>query len=206
PVFEARLQAEITEQVASAPGGFPTREAADHLRHDHVLDCRKLHQQVMELIDEADLGAANARALGIRERRGRNLIDVDFAAIGMLEQARDVQERRLAGAGGRYQRHGLARPNGELGAFEDLERDVALAIVPVDLVQEEDRRLFIAAPDADLRPRLGADRVTHSAAPRPDRGAPRARPDRASPRAIARAPSPPPPAARRRRDPAEMSV
>ena len=183
-VSEALLQAEVAEQIAGAPGGFPAREPADHLRHDHVLNGGKFHQQVMELIDEADLGSADARALGIRERRGRNLIDIDFAAIGMLEESSDVQERRLAGAGGRYQRNRLARPDGELGAFEDVQRDVALAIVPVDLMQEQDRRRLVAMRNADLRPRLGANRVTHSAAPRPDRGVPRARPDRASPRAI----------------------
>src|SRR5258706_8819524 len=154
----------------------------------------------MELIDEADLGAAEARALGIRERGRRNLVDIDFAAIRMLEQARDVQERRLAGAGRRHQRNRLARPDGELGAFEDVERDVALAIVPVDLVQKEDRWFFAAVCDAGPRPPLGANRLTHSAAPRPDRGAPRARPDRVSLRAITRAPSPPPPWSRWRRD------
>src|SRR5262249_59721490 len=138
----------------------------------------------MELIDEADFGAADARALGIRERGGCNLIDVDFAAIGMLEQARDVQERRLAGAGGRYQRHGLAGPNGELGTFEDVERDVALAIVPVDLVQEQDRRFFVAARDSRLRPPLRARRVSHSAAPPPAHIAPPAPPAIPSPKPI----------------------
>src|SRR5258707_4686087 len=200
PVSGALRQAEIAEQVAGASGGFPAREAADHLRHDHVFDGGKFHQQVMELIDEADLGAAEARALGIRERGRRNLVDIDFAAIRMLKQARDVQERRLAGTGRRHQRNGLARPDGELGAFEDVERDVALAIVPVDLVQKEDRWFFAAVCDAGLRPPFGANRLTHNAAPRPDRGAPRARPDRVLLRAITRAPSPPPPWSRWRRD------
>src|SRR5207245_10413973 len=94
----------------------------------------------------------------------------------MLQEASDVAERRLAGDGGRYQRNRLARPDGELGAFEDVQRDVALAIVPVDLMQEQDRRRLVAMRNADLRPRLGAKRVTHSAARRPDGGAPRASP------------------------------
>src|SRR5437764_3792963 len=111
----------------------------------------------MELINEANLGSADARALGIRERRGRNLINLNFAAIRMLEEASDVQERRLAGAGGCYQRNGLARPDGELGAIEDVQRDVALAIVPIDLMQEQDRRVLVAMRNADLRPRLRAD-------------------------------------------------
>ena len=68
PVREALLQSEIAEQVGGAARGFLAREAADHLRQDHVLDRGKFHQQMMELVNEADLRAADARALGIRQR------------------------------------------------------------------------------------------------------------------------------------------
>jgi len=47
----------------------------------------------MELIDETDLVAADAGTLGVREGRGRNPLNEDFAAVGMLEQAGDVQQR-----------------------------------------------------------------------------------------------------------------
>ena len=46
--------------------------------------------------------------------------------------------------------------------------DVALAVVPVDAVQEQDRRRFRAGFVARLRPRPVVDRrITHIAAPRP---------------------------------------
>jgi hypothetical protein len=115
---------------------FLTRKTADHLRDDHVLDRGKFHQQVVKLIDEADLDAADARALRVREDGCRDLIDIDFAGVGLLEQTSDVQKRRLAGAGRRHQRNGLAGPDGELGTSEDFECDVALAIMPIDPVQE----------------------------------------------------------------------
>ena len=67
-MLETILEPEIAQQVARAPGRLPAREAADHLRHDHVLDRGEFHQQVVELVDEADLDAADARALGVRER------------------------------------------------------------------------------------------------------------------------------------------
>ena len=94
---------------------------------------------MMELVDEADLDAADAGALGIRQARGRDLVDVDLARIRLLEQAGDVQQRRFAGARRRHQRHRLPGPDRKLGALEDVERDVALVVVPVDAMQEQDR-------------------------------------------------------------------
>src|ERR1043166_2666058 len=98
----------------------------------------------MELIDEAEHVTADARALGIRQPRGRNLVDIDFAGVRTLEQTGNVQKRRLARAGWRYQRNRLARPAREFGVFEDFEAALALPISPVDRVQEEDRRFVDA--------------------------------------------------------------
>src|SRR6266487_7011246 len=97
----------------------------------------------MLLIDEADLGAADASTLGIRQRRGGGAVDIDLAAVRMLEQARDMQQRRLAGSRGRDQRDRLPRPDRELGGFEDVERGGALQVAPLDRVQEN-RGLLLA--------------------------------------------------------------
>src|SRR3982074_2790197 len=143
----------------------------------------------MELVDEADIAAADARTLAIGHPRSGNLVDIDLAGIGMLEQAGDMQERRLAGARRRDQRHRLARPAREVAPLEYIERHVALTIMPVDAVEKEDRRVFRAGGGRRRDTRIRVDgRVIHSAAPRPDRGAPHARPDRASPTATAPAP------------------
>src|SRR5258708_38548162 len=94
----------------------------------------------MKLIDESDLDTADARALRVRELGRPNLIDIDLAGIGLLQQARNVQQRRLAGAGWSHQRDRLAGPDRQLRAFEDIQRHVALAIMPVYSMQKEDRR------------------------------------------------------------------
>src|SRR5215510_801442 len=156
---------------------------------------------MMELVDEADLGAADARALGIRELRRRDLVDIDLAGIRVLEQPGDMQERGFAGPGRRHQGNRLPRPDRELRPFEDFQHHVALAVMPIDPMQKEDGRILRARLDGALSLGFAVDRgVTHSATPRPDRGAPRARPDRASPTGRAQAPSPPPPWSRRHRD------
>ena len=61
----------------------------------------------------------------------------------MFEQARDVQQRRFAGAGRPDQRHRLAGPYRELGAAQHVERRIALAELPADAVQENERLLVI---------------------------------------------------------------
>ena len=76
----------------------------------HVLEGGELRQEVVELVDEADLLAAQARAPGIVHGGCRLAADVDLAAVRLLEQAGDVQEGRLAGAGRRHEGDDLARP------------------------------------------------------------------------------------------------
>ncbi len=55
------------------------RGALDQLRHHDVLERRKFRQQLVELIDEAHLGAAHARALVVRHARAIATIDDDAA-------------------------------------------------------------------------------------------------------------------------------
>ncbi len=82
---------------------------------------------MVELVDEAELVPAQARAPGIVHGAGRPSADIDLAGIGLFEEAGDVQERRLAGAGRRDEGDDLARPDGEIGAAQDLETALALA-------------------------------------------------------------------------------
>ena len=98
---------------------------------------------MMELIDEADFGAPDPRPRHIGQVGGRRGVDIDFAGVGMFEQARNVQKRRFAGAGRSDQRHRLAGPYRELGAAQHVERRIALAELPADAVQEDERLLVI---------------------------------------------------------------
>ena len=168
-------EAEIVEQFARPRARLGARQAADHLRQDDVLERRELRQQVMELIDEADLGAPQRRALVVGHCRGRRAADMHLARVRRLQQAGQMQQRRLSGAGRRDQRHRLAGPEREVRAVQHLDHRLAAPVAARDV---------LAARGAG-----GARRLIHSAAPRPDRAAPRARTDRSSPRAKAAAPS-----------------
>src|SRR6185436_9379422 len=82
----------------------------------------------------------------------------------------NVQQGRLAGTRWPDQRHHLARPHLKISALDHFQKTVAgLAEALLDVLQFERR-------------------LTHNAAPRPDRAGLRARPDRATPAASAPAP------------------
>ena len=59
---------QVVEQFRRPPARLRLRQAADHLRHHHVLERRELRQQMVELVDEADVVAADARALVVGQR------------------------------------------------------------------------------------------------------------------------------------------
>src|SRR6266849_4212365 len=164
---------EARRAVALALGALArraARDAGDHLRQHDVLERREFRQEMMELVDEAEILAADRGALAIRHAAALLARDQHLAAIRPLEQAGDVQEGGFAGAGGPDQGDDLAGAQGERGAAHDLERLAGLAIGPDDAAQLERRRL------------------THSEALPPDRAAPPAATGKWSPAARGQAP------------------
>ena len=73
-------------------------QAGDQLRHHDVLERRELRQQMMELVDEADLDRGACGCARRRRAAAIAAVDEHLAGVGPLEQAGDVQQRRLAGA------------------------------------------------------------------------------------------------------------
>ena len=117
-------------------------QPADHLRQHDVFERGEFRQQPVRLVDEADIGAPDLGALDVGQLRGRRARDIDLAVVGALQQARDMQQRRLAGARRRHQRHRLPRPQRKLGAVEDGQRRLALRVLAFYLVEIDDRYIF----------------------------------------------------------------
>ena len=110
---------------------------------------------MMELIDEANLVTASRGALRvIHHGRGR-AAHIDLAAIRLLQQPRHMQQRGLAGARGRNQRDGFARPQRQLGAVENIERTFALLIAALDLIEPE-RGIVLGRAHSYLRASTGS--------------------------------------------------
>ena len=150
PVVQRGAEPHRREQLARPRLRRRPARARRPLRQRHVLQRRELRQQVVELVDEADRLAPEPGARARRRAARRLLPEQPHRAGGRrIEQPRDVQQRRLPRARRRHQRR---PPRPSPSARLAPSSTFTAAGVPriVDL--------------ADARE---AERLTHSAAPRP---------------------------------------
>ena len=161
------------QQLRGARLRLARGHAADQLRHHDVLERRELRQQLVELVDEAHRAAPHARTLRIAQARAVDAVDDDAPAVGRLEQAGDVQQRRLARTRRPDQRHRLARIERGRRAPQHGDLAVALAEGAAQVLAAARRRGWWSYPA-----RAGLH-LTRSAALRRDRAARPARTDRA---------------------------
>ena len=94
---------------------------------------------MVELVDEADVVAADRGALVVGKPAAGAPVQNDVAGVGPLEQPGQVQQRRFAGAGRRHQRHHLGAAEREIGAVQDGQLLLTLDVVPLDALQLNDR-------------------------------------------------------------------
>ena len=71
---------------------------ADHDRGEDVFERRELRQQVIELKDHAEVLVAEHVAAARGEVVDAVAVEVDFAGVGRVERAEQVQQRALAAA------------------------------------------------------------------------------------------------------------
>ena len=143
--------------------------AGDELRHHHIFERVEFRQQMMELIDEADVAAPDAGAFGIAQRGAVAPVQQHRTAIGAVEQPGDLEQRRFAGARRGDQRHRLALVKLRRRTVEHMDFAVALleAALQVDKLDDRCSRALVHG-------------LTRTAGLRRDRDAPRARMDKAS--------------------------
>src|SRR3712207_2749350 len=84
-MIETLAQPQKGQKLRSAILRLGLREAADELRDDHVLQSRELRQEVVKLVDEAELLAADAGPLLVVHRSRGLRADEDLTAIGLFE-------------------------------------------------------------------------------------------------------------------------
>ena len=126
PVPDARRETDPLEQPRRLFPRLPARRRGDHLRQHDVFERRKLRQQMMELVDKADLRAPQHGAPFVVEAAAILAADHHRTAVGTLQEAGDVQHRRLAGARGPDQCHDLAGPQDQVDPVQHDELDSGL--------------------------------------------------------------------------------
>ena len=109
PVVPALGKPERAEQLLGPRLGPAARQPEDELRQHDVLQRREFRQEVVKLIDEANLHPPDAGLLLVVQPHAIDAVDEHGAAVRPLQQAGDMQQRGFARAGGAKQSHGLAR-------------------------------------------------------------------------------------------------
>src|SRR5690606_17945461 len=113
----------------------------------HVLERGLEREQVERLEDEADEAVSVASRLALAEPFHELTIQEVLAAVVAIQDAEDVEQRRLARARGAHDRHELAGCDVQVHVPEHVERRVPAAVGLVDLLQANHRER------AGLRPR-----------------------------------------------------
>jgi hypothetical protein len=106
--------------------GVGLRQAGNELRHHDVFQRRKLRQQVMELVDEADLRAPDRRGRCRQAGNSAQATNQHVTLVGIFQQSGQVQQRRLAGARMGDQRHRF--PGGSVKSATVENRDLVFAL------------------------------------------------------------------------------
>ena len=100
PMRDARQQSHAREQFLGARMAFRRRPPGDTQRHLDVFERGELRQQVMELVDEAEVHVPPAALLGRAHLREVAAFQRDAPGGGPVEPAQQVQQRALARARG----------------------------------------------------------------------------------------------------------
>ena len=109
--------------------------AGERERQRHVLLGGQHREQVEELEDEADVLAPDLRDVLVAQLSEPGAGDRDVAVGRAVERRQDVHQRRLAGARRAHDRRQLALLDVQRDAAKRVDRRVALAVAPVDVVR-----------------------------------------------------------------------
>ena len=127
------------------------------MRQDDIFQRGEIGEEVVELVDEAELFAAHCRAAFVGQCFSGHAIDRDMPFEAAFEQADGLQQRRFTRAGRAEQRDNLSRC--------ESQRDIAQYLYDGFTLLEAARQIA----DVQYRSARGKNGVTHNAAPAPDR-------------------------------------
>jgi hypothetical protein len=116
---------------------FFRAHAAVAQRHVDVVEHVEVGNQVEALKNEADLLVADTRALVVGEAADIRAVELVGTAVEGFQQPRDVQEGRLAGAGGTGHCDELALVDFEAEVAQRVRLDQVRAIDLADVVHGE---------------------------------------------------------------------
>ena len=101
---------------------LPAAHALIEQRQLHVLHGGLEADEVEGLEDEADHAVAVVRGLALGEVLDQAAVDVVFTRIIVVQDAQDIEQRGLAGAGGSHDRDEFPLVDAKVDSFQDVQR------------------------------------------------------------------------------------
>ena len=105
------------------------RYAIGQLRQDQVFAGGEFRQQMVELINKADVAPPCLGPLGIPQTAHITPSQPDGSAIRHIQQSRDMQQGRLARPRRGHQRHNLALGNRQIDTAQHCNLALAVGLV-----------------------------------------------------------------------------
>src|SRR5262245_36626990 len=159
PIAEANLGQRRGRELSDLARGLALDQRRDH----RVLEGAHVAEQIVELEDEPDVTPPIARQSRLAPAPQILSLEQHAPARGSVEPPEQVQQGRLADAGGADERDELAGRQCDARTPEDPDDLGAGAVLLLELLRDQERR--------------GRARVTHNAARRPARVSPLAWPE-----------------------------
>ncbi|OLT30835.1 hypothetical protein BJF79_38150 [Actinomadura sp. CNU-125] len=111
-------EAERAEPLAGRPHRLPARRPVQHQRERDVLVRGQFGEQLAELEDEPEAGAAQDAAAAFAQRVDALPEQPHLAAVRLRDPGEAVQQRRLPGTARAHDRDGFGAGDGEVHAVE----------------------------------------------------------------------------------------
>jgi hypothetical protein len=121
PMGQPVREPDATEHLFGQPEGLVARTAGDERRHRGILERGEFGQQVVELKDEAEPGAAEGRQLLLLEREDVGALQQEPAGGRAVERADNLQQGALARAATPHDADGLAPLDLQVDAAQHLD-------------------------------------------------------------------------------------
>src|ERR1700674_2716855 len=135
-VRHSSAEPDSREQLGRAAPGRLLRPSADSERHHHVLESRKLPKQVMKLKHKTHCAVPQLSKLHFVATMYRLTSNYNIATRRLIQRAKNVHQRALAGTTGPDDGNHLTPLNGQIHAVQNMKRvPIAAHVRLVDVVR-----------------------------------------------------------------------
>ncbi len=164
-MMRALLQPHRRQHFAGALLRLRLADFADQQRHRHVFQRVEVGQQMMELVDKAQLAVAQRRFGGRGHGVQRLAVKHHVAGGRRVQAAQQMQQRTFAGAGAADNRHQLAglQAKGDVAQHVSLHAAFLIAFAQLAALQQRGVTHNVKPQRVERRRRARRDRASTAA-------------------------------------------